>query len=86
MINLIVDVHHTDKVKSEADKKDSEDKFREVAEAYEVLVDDDKRAAYDRGEDVNAQGGGGGGPWGHPGQQQFHHFHHPGGQQFHFTF
>jgi len=35
-----------------------------VAEAYEVLRDDEKRAAYDRGDDL--EGGGGGGGHGHP--------------------
>ena len=30
------------------DNKEAEDKFKEAAEAYEVLSDDDKRAKYDR--------------------------------------
>ena len=43
-----------------------------VAEAYEVLKDDEKRGAYDRGDDLQQQGspgfhhpfqGGGGGGW-----------------------
>ncbi|GFH07460.1 dnaJ-like protein, partial [Haematococcus lacustris] len=64
--------YHPDKV-SEAEKKDSEEKFRQVAEAYEVLSDADKRARYDAGEDVDQQ------------QHQQHHssqFHQF--QQFHF--
>jgi DnaJ homolog subfamily C member 3 len=40
-----------------------------VAEAYEILKDDEKRAAYDRGDDV--QMGGPGGFGGHPGFQNF---------------
>lgn len=45
------------------DNKEAEDKFKEANEAYEVLSDADKRAAYDRfGHDgVNQQAGGGGG-------------------------
>jgi DnaJ-class molecular chaperone len=50
-----------------------------VAEAYEVLKDDDKRGAYDRGEDLEQAGFGPGGPGG------FHNFQHAGGG-FTFTF
>ncbi len=43
------------------DNKEAEDKFKEAAEAYEVLSDADKRARYDRfgHEGVNSQFGGG---------------------------
>lgn len=52
-----------------------------IVQAYEVLSDDEKRGAYDRGEDLEPQGGGGPG-WGHP-----HGFHQQGGGfQFHFNF
>ena len=45
------------------DNKEAEEKFKEAKEAYEILTDANKRAAYDRyGHDgVNPQMGGGGG-------------------------
>lgn len=47
------------------DDKGAEAKFKEISEAYEILSDADKRAAYDRfghaGVDPNAAGGFGGG-------------------------
>ena len=49
------------------DDKEAEKKFKEIGEAYEVLSDADKRAAYDRlGHDAFKQGGmgGAGGPGG----------------------
>ncbi len=50
------------------DNKEAEEKFKEIGEAYEVLSDADKRAAYDRmGHDAFKRGGGaaaGGGPGG----------------------
>ena len=52
--------YHPDK--NEGDKA-AEDKFKEAAEAYEVLSDQDKRARYDRfgHAGVGANSGGGGG-------------------------
>ncbi|RDY00099.1 DnaJ protein P58IPK-like protein [Mucuna pruriens] len=59
-------------------REEAEAKFREIAAAYEVLSDEDKRVRYDRGEDLeeSGMGGGGGGfnPFG------------GGGQQYTFTF
>ncbi|KAL5740761.1 hypothetical protein ACOSP7_029642 [Xanthoceras sorbifolium] len=52
-------------------REEAEAQFREIAAAYEVLADEDKRTRYDRGEDIEdtGMGGGGGG-----GQQYTFHF------------
>ncbi|PWA51945.1 P58IPK-like protein [Artemisia annua] len=49
-------------------REEAENKFREIAAAYEILGDDDKRSKYDNGEDIeegmNMGGGGGFNPFG----------------------
>lgn len=70
--------YHPDKV-GPADKEAAEAKFRDIAEAYEVLSDDEKRAAYDRGDDLEQQMGG------NPFQQGGFH-QHQGGYTFTFRF
>ena len=46
-------IHHPDK---NPDNKESEDKFKDIAEAYEVLSDTNKKAQYDRYGHVGKQG------------------------------
>lgn len=71
-------VWHPDK--HDADKKEeAEKKYVEIAEAYEVLSNEDARRRYDNGEDLDVQPNfqqGGGFPFGQGG----------GGNPFHFTF
>ena len=57
-------VYHPDVAKN---KKQAEEKFKEINEAYEVLSDAEKRGVYDRYGHAAAQGGfgqGGGSPFG----------------------
>lgn len=72
-------------------REEAEAKFRDIAAAYEVLGDEEKRTRYDQGEDVEdmGMGGGGGGfnPFGGGGQQFTFHFEGGfpgGGGGFHF--
>ena len=59
--------YHPDKfaTKSDQEKKNAEEKFKEINEAYAILSDPQKRAAYDQygfaGVDPNQGGGGFGG-------------------------
>jgi len=71
--------YHPDK-NTDGDKEHAEKMFTEVAEAYEVLSDEEMRAKYDRGEDVFDNQGGGGHHGGFQHAQQFFHqnFHHGG--------
>ena len=50
---------HPDLQSGEQDKKQSEEKFKEVNEAYEVLSDQEKRKRYDMFGHAGTQGGGG---------------------------
>ncbi len=61
--------HHPDR--NATNKKEAEDKFKEISEAYEVLSDSQKRARYDQfgHEGVRSEFGGGGFNW-----QNFTHF------------
>mmetsp|Transcript_19713 Transcript_19713/g.19816 ORF Transcript_19713/g.19816 Transcript_19713/m.19816 type:complete len:505 (-) Transcript_19713:32-1546(-) len=82
---------HPDKHTGEEEKEKAEKQFQLVAEAYEVLSDDEKRAKYDRGEDVFENQGNHGQQGFNP-FQHFQHFQHGGqqrrggGQHFNFHF
>ncbi|KAL3157708.1 hypothetical protein ABBQ32_012141 [Trebouxia sp. C0010 RCD-2024] len=72
--------YHPDKAESQGlTVQQAEAKFTDIAEAYEVLSDYDKRAAYDRGDDVEVQHNSGfpGGSFGHgfPGARTHFSFH-----------
>jgi molecular chaperone DnaJ len=61
--------HHPDRNSGD---KAAEEKFKEIAEAYEVLRDPQKRAAYDRFGMAGIRGGGGGGAGGGGGPESMH--------------
>ncbi len=51
--------HHPDVQHGEKDKKQAEEKFKEIAEAYEILSDQEKRRRYDTFGHAGTQGAGG---------------------------
>ncbi|KAL6118523.1 uncharacterized protein ACO6RY_03311 [Pungitius sinensis] len=77
---------HPDNFQSEAEKKEAEKKFIDIASAKEVLTDPEMRQKFDAGEDPldpeSQQGGGGGGGQGWP--YPFNPF--DSGGSFHFKF
>ncbi|TWW63029.1 dnaJ homolog subfamily C member 3b [Takifugu flavidus] len=75
---------HPDNFQSEAEKKEAEKKFIDIASAKEVLTDPEMRQKFDAGEDPldpeNQQGGGRDQPW------PFHFDPFQSGGSFHFKF
>ena len=81
-------LHHPDKAKAQGiGREEAEKKMALINEAYEVLIDPELRARFDRGDDPNAQGGQNpfhGSPFGGGGGQPF--MFQQGSQQFQFKF
>jgi DnaJ-class molecular chaperone len=50
-----VGLHNVDKV-GEDEREEAEKKFKEVAEAYEILSDENKKRMFDMGQDPNGNG------------------------------
>lgn len=68
--------------KNTDNKEEAEKMFHDIAEAYEVLSDEELKGRYDRGEDVFDNQGGGGHRQHNP-HQFFHQNFHQGGQRRH---
>lgn len=71
--------------KDEAERESVQKRFHDIAEAYEILSDEETRARYDRGEDVTGNAGAGQqsrpfNPFGNG------NFFQQGGRTFHFNF
>ena len=67
--------HHPDKVSGEEEKVAATKRFTEIAEAYEILSDDEKRGKYDRGEEIKPEGQQQGSPFQNPFAQHMHFRH-----------
>mmetsp|Transcript_74838 Transcript_74838/g.132175 ORF Transcript_74838/g.132175 Transcript_74838/m.132175 type:complete len:505 (-) Transcript_74838:234-1748(-) len=69
--------YHPDKTHNMEDeeKEKAAQLFRDIAEAKDILSDEEKRGKYDRGEDLNENQ-----------NQHRHHHHNPFGQHFNFHF
>merc|ERR1711991_49613 len=63
---------------SEQEKERATIEFQKIAEAYEVLSDEERRSKYDRGEEVESNQGGGH----HQGFNPFQNMHFQGGRPF----
>jgi len=83
-------VHHPDKAaKQGLTKEEAEKKMASINEAYEVLINPELRARFDRGDDPNSheqQQQYGGNPFGGQGHPFMFHQGGGGGQQFQFKF
>ena len=78
---------HPDKHTGDEEKEKAEKQFQLIAEAAEILGNEESRAKYDRGEEVLPNQGGGGGPGGFNPFQHFQQFHQQhGGHHFQFHF
>ncbi|EAN88443.1 hypothetical protein C3747_257g24 [Trypanosoma cruzi] len=83
---------HPDKLRSQElsakERQKADERFRDINEAKEILLDEKKREIYDSGEDPTKPSGQGGGQpfYGHPFTFHGNPFGHGGGHQFFFRF